>query len=498
MDYEKKKGSDAGRDAFGAARAAPTLSSVRKETYMDTMKATAMPAKTKTVASNTENSIRRSSSSHKSKKKGEHRVLSISSTVYAVAFKFYDEQLPDYGGFEKLKNRVKSYPRTDKSGLGTPLIIEGIRHDRDARCDDFWDEALEKPHYHVIARCTTRNQRVHVGTILNALGIVYRKGIDDALIEHHGIETVSDFNEYTMYLTHETPRSEEDGKALYGVSDIFTNLSEDELTQVRQGYAQLHHGNSRVDFDDLCKLNDDAYKLGKALGDWDAWLGSQPFAVQAHSKLRAIRESYNRGLAERLQDRTSCTLLRMAIFITGGAGQGKTFSSTHALRDCGLQSVVEIAGQKTGKYDSVRSSTQGIIVDDDSLEEPLVMADNYICLCYRRNSDNRPWAGTYLVVTSNLSFEHWAATCGIQTRDYNNCKTEQYRALLSRYFVCHVDDDGRLFCENACTRGTPEEQAKRFENFTRFRAAYETYSIPYCQKHQSHLVDASCVLGYSH
>ena len=71
------------------------------------------------------------------------------------------------------------------------------------------------------------------------------------------------------------------------------------------------------------------------------------------------------------------------------------------------------------------------------------MADDYKCQAYRRNSNNSYWTGAYLIVTSNLTFAEWLASCGIKVYRKKNgpfglmddkpAYTEHYKAMKTRY-----------------------------------------------------------------
>lgn len=463
----------------------------------------ATPTKTEATVQETNQTVtqpKTKGKTGKKSKKGEEYDYNMRSSVYAIAFKLYAEQLPD-GGFEKLKQRILAYPKEECGPNGKPiqpLIIEAIIHDRDVVGDDFWEPATEKPHVHILVRCVYRKQRIHISTICSILGIVFRKRIDDDMIKHHGIDAIRDFSAYTLYLTHETEKAMLAGKELYDVSEIFTNLSSEELQNIRDGYTKLHLGSSHVDFNKLCELDKEAYELGKRLGDFQAWARSQDFAVRSHAKFKTIRESYNQGLAERLEDRASLAILRTSIFIQGESNLGKTYGAVHALKNAfGLTRILDTSGQKTGRYDALNASTQAIVINDDAIDDPLQMADNFIYCRYRRNSDNRPWVGQYFIVTSNKTFEQWTSECGIKVKNGYGQFTEEYLAVRSRFYVCSTDDAGHLYCESVSTRGEAKEREIRHAKFKKFRDEFEKLTTSYCKSKKANTVDDSVALGYS-
>ena len=132
-------------------------------------------------------------------KDAQNYTIGFRSKLRQFAFKIYIEQLPN--GIIDFIKRVQSVEKT------TYQVI-AIIHDRDIKLDvhDLYAEARLKPHIHIIVRCTDSKKRVHVQTVMNMLGIIFRKGIDDALIvRNKGIDTIhKKFAIATTYLTHDT------------------------------------------------------------------------------------------------------------------------------------------------------------------------------------------------------------------------------------------------------------------------------------------------------
>lgn len=403
---------------------------------------------------------------------GHGNVLSIHSPVYAVAIKCYDEQLAagEAGDYEGLAGMIRAVDPQKYHVLA-------IRHDRDIITDGIWDAAAEKPHYHVIVRCADRKSRVKVSTVMNMFGICFRRGTDDALWKEHGVETVGNFAGYAMYLTHETEQAERDGKELYDVSEIVSNLTPEEITQVREGYVRVRE-NQRVTQDMLASLDREAFDLGHGLKDFDGWYNALPFSVRSNSKIKTIRESYERGADARLAENSE--MLRLCIFIQGKPNTGKTYGAEQALS--GMK-VLKVGGGGTGKFDNLTPSTDVIIIDDDTCPNLLNMSDNYLCRAYRRMSNNPVWAGQYLVVTSNKPFDEWVRGCGIKDEKHIS-------AIRSRFFICHLEDFGgylpdiapfpELKLDAYSDRGTDAANNERFGMFEafekRFNASLAVYA----------------------
>lgn len=414
------------------------------------------------------------------RKRKEKRLLGLHSKVYSLAVKCYAEQLPH--GEDCLINAIKG---TDKKYVQ----ILAIRHDRDIVTDGIWRVATEKPHWHIVLRMADRHKTLVIKTIFKGLGIWFRPGIDDALWLNRGVETVGNFAGYATYLTHDTDDAIADAKERYDITEIISNLTVSEIEQVRAGYVRVSE-KLKISQDELVSLDKEAFELGYKMGNFTTWYNAQPFAVRANAKMRVIRESYDRGVESRIQEGREIN--RLCIFIAGESNTGKTYAAKKALEG---KEVLSIGGGGTGKFDRLRADHDAIIIDDDVCPNLLNMTDNYICHAYRRNKDNPAWAGEYFIVTSNLRFETWLELCGIKCRDFYKQPTEHYKAMLSRFFVCHLKSEGgtnRLVCTSASTRGGMDAQTDRKQKFVEFRQSFDEIIAGY--KPVSNHVDFSDIL----
>ena len=387
--------------------------------------------------------------------KSKCSMLHIDSKVNACAIKCYDEQLPY--GWDYVQNQIKNY---DKE-----CIVQAIRHYKDAYAENgsYWKTALEKPHYHILIKFKNREQRVRVGQLMRELGICFRPGLDEVLWKNHGVETIINFAGYSTYLTHDTDDAIRDGKEPYDLTEVVSNYSFDEIKQIREGYIRCLDASKKVSVTDLEELDKSAFKLGYELKDFSEWYDSLPFNIRSHSKMKTIRESYNRGVDARI--RVDKNVLRLCVFIKGEHNTGKTYASLHALEG---KRVHTVEGGGTGKFDDLRPDHDAIVISDDVCPNLLNMADNYICKAYKRQNNNPAWCGDYFVVTSNLAFEDWVRDCGIK-------KDEHIKALKSRFFICEIEkNDGvnALIMKQPSTRGTNQELTKRFEMFKEFQKRY--------------------------
>ena len=425
-------------------------------------------------------------------RKKVHKLLSISAKVYSFALKFYDEQLP-YG----IEETIRAIKQTGADKFQVLLIC----HDRDEVSDGIWRVATEKRHYHLICRCTNSKERIRIYQMLDWFHIYYRPGIDDILLLNHAIETVGNFQSYAVYLTHETEEAKKDNKEPYNISEIISNLSLDEIKAVREGYIRIANASLKVTMSALATLDEEAYKLGKELRDFDKWYNQLTFAIRSNAKMKTIRESYNRGVEAILNENPRIT--RLCIFIKGEPNTGKTFATLRALEG---KDILSVGGGGTGKFDKLRASTDAIVVDDDVCPNLLNIADNFLCHVYRRGSNNPVWAGRYLVVTSNLSFTEWLRTCGIKIPDSNTTveyrmkNSSHYEALRSRFFICCVNEnsDGinQLSLASPSTRGSSEEQSERLRMFLEFQEKFNNTIAQYKPNkvNFSQYIDRNCCI----
>ena len=110
------------------------------------------------------------------------------------------------------------------------------------------------------------------------------------------------------------------------------------------------------------------------------------------------------------------------------------------------------------------------------------MSDNYICRAYKRNKNNPPWAGQWLIVTSNLSFSLWASECGIHVQDRYGQTSSQYAAIRSRFYICKIINTGGvnhlgLVCPSR--RGSAGVQRERLGMFMGFKEAFNKVMAGY-------------------
>lgn len=424
------------------------------------------------------------------KKKGTsktHKMLGIHDKRNAFAVKFYEEQLPC--GEQDFFNRIKNI----QCYFSNEIYVIAIKHDNDEVTDGLWALATEKHHYHMLIKAKNYKTSLRISAVLGALGIIFRQGIDDSLIENHGIETIGNWNAYVAYLTHETDDAISDGKFMYSHDRIISNLSDEKIRDFRDKYF----GAKKVKTAEMSELDKEAYALGYNLEDFDEWYDNLPYDARKKSEMRTIRESYYRGVAK--YEKENNEVLRLCIYIQGKHNAGKTYNATKALEQIfSSEQIYHVKHGGSGQFDRFQSHMKAIIADDYGLGNLLNIADNCSCQLKRRNSDNPLWVGTHLVVTSNYSFLEWLEEkCGFHVKNKNGEVAETYNAVLSRFYVCHIaiNEKGvnELVLDSPSTRGTLEDIKKRdlmFQEFQKnFNNSISTYAP--CVNNQSHTTAVS-------
>ena len=389
------------------------------------------------------------------------------SQVRSLALKFYDEQIPE--GWEKLKEIIKKYPKSK-------AYIVAIKHDADPATDDIWGDSMKKPHYHVYY-LVRNDKHPHIETILKELGIVFREEIDKDLWDNRGVETIRNiengsFSSCVLYATHETEKAHEDGKTVYDRKLLISNLTEQELDDIRAGYRRPSK-NRRPTMSELEALDKEAFDLGTKFENYDKWYGNLSYPIRDSCHFKTIKESYARGVEEGA--RVKQTVTRLCVYIEGTHNVGKTYAAREALKEMNLD-IVEVSDQQTGRFDDVKPWTDAILVDDDTLPKLLNIADNKITKLYRRNSNNPLFTGKYLIITGNNSFDDWISSCG-------NFSQENRNAIKSRFFVCKVKNSTtpQIDVISISKRGTIEEQKERIKMFEELKNTCEKIMLDYAK-----------------
>ena len=451
-----------------------------------------------------------SASTEKKKKKSrrgkskKNKHLTIHSRTLTLALKFYPEQMMtvqarqsitnpktgriDYSLWKSgnlldqakayLNERIKNFStyfnrfKSPQDKSKRHWEVEAICHDKDevANPDDMFAPSVVKPHFHVIIR-DANNKRFFVETVLKALGLNYQKE-DSELFYEHGCTTVADFNAYSVYLTHETEQAKRDGKEFYDLSEVMTNMTLDELKDIRDGYSRLQ-SKSKLSDNDWNELAEYADKLGDDMGDFDAWSKNVlTFAQRSGRKFKALQEEFNKHLTDAVD--ASPDLTRCCILISGNPNDGKSWTTTHSLQNLGEK--IYPARSSSGKYDGLQSTATAMTFDDRMITDALNVTDNRAVVLHGRGTGgDKAWLGRYVVVTTNLPIDDFFSN---QVRF-----DSQIDAIKSRFYTCVLIYDnfghGHLEVVDASTRGTAKDIQVRNDLFTRFADAFNTLIANY-------------------
>lgn len=221
--------------------------------------------------------------------KPKPKTLQLSQTTKTLSATFFEEQLPDEES--ALYNSIKSISPTD-------LIIIAIKH---------IGTGQKKDHYHVIMKKADRNGSFTVKSALNKIHIRFRPVEDAILLANHGIESTGDFSACLSYILHQSYSAKRQHKKPYRISDLISNISEDEIQRILDGYAPA---SSKLSTDDLLDAARDA---GYKLSDFEKMLDEMNVKGLTQSMETKMRNAYFAG-AEKVV-REGRNINRLCIFI---------------------------------------------------------------------------------------------------------------------------------------------------------------------------------------
>jgi hypothetical protein len=425
-------------------------------------------------------------------KKPNHKILSWNSSVRTLNLKFYSEQLmyaylstkelSDYynfllANFNDMKSQGKDITLKDTSfdylfnrlkarilSLDSDFEVMSIVHDKctKANPDDIFELAILKPHMHMVIK-KKGNKTFRVSSCLKELGIHFRRYVDNKLWIH-GVSTCGNFASSVAYLTHETDKAMRDGKYLYDRSLIVSNLPTEAIDDYREGYL-LSSEKRRLTQQELAKLDKQFFDWGHDLKDFNALYNSLNFIERSNSKIRTIKESYYRGIEDRINNDPPY-INRMCLFIQGPSNTGKTYSLNSALTQLG-EKIFKVSGGGTGKFDKLAISDTAILIDDESCPNPLNMSDSRITTAYKRQNNNPYWTGEILVVTSNIDFFSWCEESNLNVKSFDGSSINKHgQAMKSRFILAEVKNIGgtnQIFINDDLKnlRGTPKEREEK-------------------------------------
>lgn len=374
-------------------------------------------------------------------KRVKPKPLQLNQTTKTLSATFFEEQLPDEES--ALYNALKSISPTD-------LIIIAIKHKGTGQ---------KKDHYHVIMKKADRNGSFTVKSILNKIHIHFRPAEDATLLANHGIESTGNFSTCLSYILHQSYSAQRQHKKPYSISDLISNISEDEIQGILDGYAPA---SSKLSADDLL---DAARNAGYKLSDFEKMLDEMNIKGLTQSMETKMRNAYYAG-AEKVV-REGRNINRLCIFIGYNPKENNSDTIKYAVKEALAEKNTIYIQQGTNETINITPSTDAIIYDNSygSLSEynfskfitqkvELVRGSQIFDLIDKK----AVWAGDYIIFIGKDE----------DSKFYNHC------------FACTIKDD-KLYCSqppcNVNDFKSAGEVREKYDYFKdRFNKALSLYS----------------------
>ena len=388
------------------------------------------------------------------------KFLNMASQARKLFITCYPEQIIPVELRNKLfsENSSGSLKRTDRGFWETPdgrLILKKCKEKLQKIADqnkDFWkmndichdsDMTVDKhdktkivhkkDHFHIVI-WRVDEKRFRVDQAVRALGLHF-DGVRDAnLMDKGAFQSVRNLKHALKYELHTTKKSQLDGKYQYSVNDLITNLSTDEIKNIYQ--AEVKDELSDDDWDELRKM---AYKCGENLHDFGKF-ANEHFNTrqQAQAPFRVVKKAYDEGLKHGIP---KCPdLPRLSIIISGDGNVGKSFNTKLACKDMKLNVCEAVFG--SGKYDNLTAGDDVLLFDDTYASQLLEVSDNRPVAVRRRNTNNSPWVGRYMIVLTNQDGDSWLKSSSPYPTENGEIRSDfqkTYDALKQRFIFCHVE-----------------------------------------------------------
>lgn len=405
--------------------------------------------------------------------------LDLSKQVRAWQIMLYVEQIGHREELTKDEKEVILKEYLDNIEFKDGLFY-GILHNKELNTvlneDVNFTEEKEEPHLHLVFY--TANQ-IRPSTILRLLGIEILKE-NENLYTHGGFSYLNikkhEVAKAILYLNHNTEKAIIDNKPLYEISDIVTNDTEvewyhkysEEYSKYSEGlyinrFGQVQQVNEE---DKLFDYFDELEKLGFEFGDFYKYIDSIPRRYK-YKYYHKLEEVYYRGVHRRLRMNYNLRVNRVAIFIHGGHGVGKTHACEYALQKLNRCFNTITSSSGTGGEDNIIPG-QSIIYDDRIPANCLDKADDKVCMTYRRNSNNGVFSGDFFIINHNKSFDSAFSEWWKSKGDPEDELSASCKALKSRFFIIEVSDYGTITVVQVPTRAESEVQKEKIAKFNEF------------------------------
>lgn len=417
----------------------------------------------------------------------------------AVYLEFYPEQCTDQKATERdtLLNAIENAVHK----LPAEWNIHGAVHDRSTKLKKKAKTAADieddKTHAHLLIWTypinNTNYYRFYMGQLLGLLasaGIAYRLDLDKELLNHAKFPNIrkSEHIRFLVYNYHESLDAVESGKEHYTEDDIRTNLTPEEIADLKRIYfLKLNGPTGKKDIPAPSRLLKVEHlqrfrQIGEEGGNFEEFWSSLPADFWLSNDFKkACNEAYRAGLMQFIQSVESLQNNRLPLFVVGNPGVGKTTNCILACQDL-VSSGLSLESNGSGMFDPLRSSHEYLILNDThiSYNKLLAMADNRYTVPDQRYSIKGAWCGSIFIITSNFPFvnyyrQHYSGKC-------------EFSALKDRFCIAEVDDNGVMTISHVNERGDDKQKRWRVDMLTKFVKAFNKHSA---QFHSSNSVSAS-------
>lgn len=366
-----------------------------------------------------------------------------------------------HGTGAKLEELVKAYDKKK-------LLIWAIIHDSDEveAQDSPFLAATEKWHLHLymLPPEGMDGHGPHIDDALKALGIAFRRGYDESLLDDKAktLEYIRSVQAAALYCTHDTEQAVKDMKHKYDVTEVMTNMTPAEFQALRLGqYEPMSRAHTQGQSWEVASRY--VRELGQQGKDGlQTYLEALPFSMRSNaSAIRTLKQDYEIGVRQYVKDRGG-EVDRCVIFIEGPGGIGKSFSSRKVLEtidpDCKTRSLTAASG--TGTWDKV-SAFNNLVIDDYTIKHPLGITDQAPCDLYHRGRDNTLWCGKYLIITANTDLDTWAGNALEASGESYDTRKAHMEPLKSRMYYLTatmkkgIDADGVYYYTHYVVKKVP-------------------------------------------
>ena len=342
-------------------------------------------------------------------------------------------------------------------------------------------------HAHLMIKPKKRTTVLSIISKLAEYGIIIDRQRDQEIIgQIKVINLQKHMDAYEYYdMLHQTEEAKEDGKRFFEESEIITNLSCEQILQLKECYNKnfnsMDSSQVKITKSEIkASLLEQFLQYGEQGKNIDAIMDKLPIDIISNDSLmKKLKNTYSEGL-RRYSKKDHDDLVKVPVYIYGPADCGKSYGTIHSLKKLSEQyngcSPLKVnASAGTGKTDNV-SAGESLVYDDTYPKGVLDLADDGVCYLYRRGYGNPIFNGRYLVLTSNKrisQFFDYMLRISEKEDGSGQYNIEVEKAINTRFYIIRVNNDGTCNVEQRNTRGTEEKIKQRNEWFNKF---YELFS----------------------